>query len=278
MEGPFCGMILTRRTWLARSAVCGLPFAGFGYGSLVEKNRLSVTRTDIPLDPKHAALDGLKLALMSDFHHDDYGSQALVRRAVESVNAEGVDLVFLAGDYISDDASAIVPLCEELKGLHSRLGTFGAMGNHDNWHMHPVLIESLDKAGVRLLVNEMEEFPDFAVAGMDSYWGGRPDLAFALKDVPPEKPILLAWHEPDTFDLHDDPRIALQVSGHTHGGQICAPFYGPILLPDYGRKYPYGLYRRGSSSLFVTRGIGTLSIPARFLCPPEVAILTLRAA
>ncbi|HRQ90871.1 MAG TPA: metallophosphoesterase, partial [Bacteroidia bacterium] len=71
------------------------------------------------------------------------------------------------------------------------------------------------------------------------------------------------------------PRVALQVSGHTHGGQIRAPFYGPVLLPDYGQTYPYGHYRRDATSLFVTRGIGTLTVPARILCPPEVAMLRL---
>ncbi len=270
-------MTLSRRAWLARSAVYGIPLAGFGYGSLVERTRLSVTWTEVPLDPGHAALGGLKLALMSDFHHDDFGSRSLIRRAVEATNAEGVDLVFLLGDYITDDASAIVPLCGELEALRPRIGTFGVMGNHDSWPQHPVLAETLEGAGVRLLVNKAEELPGFAVVGMDSHRGGRSDPSAAMRGVSSGKPVLLAWHEPDTFDLHDDPRVALQVSGHSHGGQICAPLHGPILLPEYGRKYPYGLYRRGASSLFVTRGIGTLSVPVRFLCPPELALLTLKA-
>jgi predicted MPP superfamily phosphohydrolase len=105
---------------------------------------------------------------------------------------------------------------------------------------------------------------------------GFKDSSSYFQNIPADKPILLAWHEPDTFDFYSDPRIALQLSGHTHGGQICAPVVGPLLLPEYGRKYPYGLYRRGTANLFVTRGIGTLTIPARFLCAPEVAILSLK--
>lgn len=270
-------MNLSRRNWLLRSVFYGGGFAGFGYGSGIEKRWLSVTEVNVPLAPRHAALNGLKVALMADFHHDDFGDRRLIRRAVEAIHSRGVDLVFLAGDYISDDPHAIVPLCEELRNLRPRLGTFGVYGNHDRWHADVVLEQTLTHAGVRMLTNDAQEFPEFCVAGMDSYWGGNPTLAHTLSGLPPDKPVLLAWHEPDTFDLHSDPRIVLQVSGHTHGGQICAPFIGPILLPEYGRKYPYGLYQREGASLFVTRGIGTLTIPARFLCAPEVAILSLRA-
>ncbi len=268
-------MNLSRRNWLLRSVFYGSPVLGFAYGSGVEKQWLDVTRTEVPLHPRHAALAGLKLAVIGDFHHDDFGDDRLIRRAVETVNAEGVDLVFLVGDYISDDPAGIEPLCEELKNLRPRLGTFGAWGNHDRWHAGRTLVQALSHAGVRMLDNAAQEFPGFCVAGMDSYWGGRPKLAETIGPLPADKPVLLAWHEPDTFDLHRDPRIALQMSGHTHGGQICAPVVGPILLPDYGRKYPYGLYQREGASLFVTRGIGTLTIPARFLCAPELAILSL---
>lgn len=268
----------TRRDWLAR----GLCFAGvaggpgsFGYASIIEKRWLDVTRTVIPLSERHAALDGLKIAVMADFHHDDFGDANLIRRAVETINNEKVDIVYLLGDYISEDVTAIVPLGEELRKLRSKFGTFGVMGNHDRSHMAPILLETLKNSGVRTLINQAEEFEHFAIAGMDSFLQGRPDMSFALHKIAADKPVILGWHEPDTFDTHADPRIALQVSGHTHGGQICAPLYGPIFLPLCGKKYPYGHYRCNERSLFVTRGIGTLTIPARFFCPPEVALLTL---
>jgi predicted MPP superfamily phosphohydrolase len=266
-------MKLSRRKWLGRSLFYGSGFAGFGYGSLVEKRWLDVARHHIPLTESHAALEGLKIAVMGDFHHDDFGDEELIGRAVKVINDEQVDLVYLVGDYISRDAAAIVPLCEVLRDLRPTLGTFGVMGNHDAWHLAPVLLETLENAGVRMLINDAQEFAHFGVVGMDSFWGGRPDLPFALNKITAGKPVILGWHEPDTFATYDDPRIVLQVSGHTHGGQICAPFYGPILLPEHGRKYPYGHYRRGDSSLFVTRGIGTLTLPARFFCPPEVVLL-----
>lgn len=268
-------MKLSRRKWLARAVFYGGGIGGFGYGSVIEKRWRGVTRQVIPLSPQHAALNGLKIAVMGDFHHDDFGDNGLVRRAVKAINEENVDLIYLVGDYISNDPSAIVHLCEELNNLRSTLGTFGIMGNHDCWHLAPILLTALEDAGVRMLINQTQEFDNFAIIGMDSFWGGSPDLSFALGKIDPDKPLILGWHEPDSFDTYTDPRLVLQVSGHTHGGQICAPIFGPLLLPEYGRKYPYGHYHREHSSLFVTRGIGTLNIPARFLCPPEVAVLTL---
>ncbi|NRB74059.1 MAG: metallophosphoesterase [Verrucomicrobiales bacterium] len=267
----------SRRDWILRSIFFGTPLACFGYGSLIEKHLIDVTRADIPLKPEFGSLDGLKIALMSDFHHDDFGDNAFIARAVQTVNDEQVDLVMLAGDYISDDRAALEPLFNELRHLRPGIGTFAVLGNHDRWHLHNSLFALSEDAGVRLLINEAVEYDNFIISGIDSCWGGRPNLEVTLKPTHPDKPVITGWHEPDTFDTYNDPRIILQMSGHTHGGQVCAPAIGPILLPQYGRKYPYGHYQQGDGSLFVTRGIGTMTIPTRFLCAPELAILTLKA-
>lgn len=268
-------MSISRRKLLARFAIYGTPFAAFGYGSLVERNLVSITEKTLSLPNRHKHIAGLKIAVMGDFHHDDWGSDRLVSSAADEINDRNVDVVILVGDYISDDVSAMEPLSAALSELRPRLGTFAVLGNHDCWHFDPAIPRLLDEAGIQLLVNEARDLGDFAIAGIDSLWGGRPDLNFALKQIHKEKPVLAGWHEPDSFDSYEDPRVVLQVSGHTHGGQVCAPFFGPIILPEYGRKYPYGLYPGSDRSLFVTRGLGTLNIPARFFCPPEVAILTL---
>ncbi|MDB4359092.1 metallophosphoesterase [Verrucomicrobiales bacterium] len=271
-------MTISRRNLLARLAFYGAPFAAFGYGSQVERNWLDITRSDLPLASRYDHLDGLKIAVMGDFHFDDWGSRRLIASAVKAINEESVDAVLLVGDYISDQVGAMEPLCEELSHLKSKSGVFGVLGNHDCWHFDKAIPQRLEEANVRLLVNGAADCGEFAIAGLDSYWGGRPDIEFAVKDLDPEKPVICGWHEPDTFDYYEDPRTILQVSGHTHGGQVRAPICGPLLLPKYGRKYPYGHYQKKESSLFVTRGIGTLNIPARFLCPPELAILTMRKA
>lgn len=268
-------MVVSRRKWLARALVYGTPATAFAYGSAIEKSRLAVNELDIPLSPRFSGLEGLKIALMGDFHHDDWGSDALVLEAVDAVNRRAVDLVFLVGDYITEHVSAMEPLCSALSGLRSRLGTCAVLGNHDSAHFDSAIPRLLRESGIRLLVNETLEHPEFTVAGIDSVVAGRPDLPFALKGVASDKPVILGWHEPDTFDTYDDPRVALQLSGHTHGGQIRAPFFGALLLPAHGKKYVFGHFRENERSLYVTRGIGTVDIPARFLCRPELAILTL---
>lgn len=268
-------MKISRRAWLTRLAIYGTPAAAFGYGSLIERQCVSITEKLVPLSDRHKHISGLKIAVIGDFHHDDWGSDRLIRSATRQINDHAVDAVILVGDYISDDVAAMEPLCSGLSELRPRLGTFAVLGNHDCWHFDPAIPELLGKAGIHLLVNESRDLGEFAIAGLDSFWGGRPDFPFALREIDKDKPVLVGWHEPDLFDSYDDSRVVLQLSGHTHGGQVCAPLFGPILLPRYGKKYPYGLYRDGDRSLFVTRGIGTLNIPARFVCPPEVAILTM---
>lgn len=265
-------MQFSRRKWIKRSLLVGGGAVVLDAG-VIEKHWLSITRLKIPLAPAHSALDGIKLAMMSDFHHDDFGDSSLVRRAVQVINKESVDLVCLLGDYITKDISGMAPLCKELSALRPRLATIAIYGNHDRGHWEPAMDQALLSTGAQILSNDSLDFSDFSVAGIDSCLRGKPDFARTLKKIPKNQPVILARHEPDYFDRHKDPRIAMQISGHSHGGQICLPLYGPLFLPRMAHKYPYGLYRDGSDQLYVTRGIGTLTAPIRFLCRPEVAIL-----
>lgn len=255
----------------------------FGYGSLIERRFPVIERVTCPLPPRHGGLDGLTIALMSDFHHDDFEDDTLMGRAIEATNALNPDLVMLTGDYISRDPAGLEMLGEHFGNLRARLGVFGCLGNHDQWVNGPKITAKLERSGVSTLVNAATELrapatgERFLLAGLESAWDGDPNLAKTLRGAPSDLPVLLGWHEPDPFDTVEDDRVLLQMAGHTHGGQVCAPFYGAIRLPSYGKKYVAGLFERGGRRLYVTRGIGAMGVPVRFCCPPEIALLTLRA-
>lgn len=258
-------------------ATAGVGTGGFGYGGLIEKTALKTEMVTCAIPEKYQHLHGLKIGLLADLHFDEYGDSALVHHAVKVINQEKVDLVMLAGDFVSDKAASLEPLGEILKDLRAGIGVFAVLGNHDHWMGREHAVKFLKRSGIRLLKNESEDLGDFLIAGQESAWGGRPDFSKIPSRSAVDKPIILGWHEPDTFDWYEDDRVILQLSGHTHGGQICVPGYGPVLLPFLGKKYSAGLYQRGSGNLYVSRGLGVITIPARFCCPPEVTLLTLES-
>ncbi len=268
---------LSRRRWLIGAGGLGGATGCFAYGSLFERNRITRESVVLSLHPGHEALAGRRIAQLSDLHYDDLGDPGMIREAVERTNAEKPDLVFLTGDFISHDPGVLDELSEHLSELRASLGCYAVLGNHDHWSGSALAARFLAKSGIRLLREEWESIAGFTIVGLDSAWGGNPDVEAVLARAPRDAPILLAWHEPDTFDWYEDDRVALQLSGHSHGGQIRAPFVGPLILSRYGRKYRSGLFHRGSSRLYVNRGIGVITIPARFLCPPEITILDLKA-
>ncbi len=276
--------LITRRAVL-RVAALGATFATpYAYGATRGRSGLVVEQSTCPLLPEHAKLDGLRVAVMSDFHFDETLDGDLVDDAVALSNAQDPHIVLLPGDFVSHDALAARQFAPHLKSLRSQLGVFASTGNHDHWSSVQVVTDALSKNGVEILRNESRILnysgQDFAVIGLDSVWGGHPDPRDATKDLPKEMPRILSMHEPDYFDVYpvrDGPRPILQVSGHTHGGQICAPFIGPLLLPSWGKKYAAGPFGEAGARLYVTRGIGTIGPPARFFCRPEVSLITLKA-
>jgi uncharacterized protein len=278
---------LSRRSFLRRllrasaaTAIAGL--GGYGYSSQVETQWLAIEEVTLPIPKLPAALEGLRIALLSDFHLYPYTQLAFVREVVERTNALAPDLVVLGGDYVLEDAAAIDDLAPVLASLSSRYGVYGIVGNHDLWTDVRTVTAGFAAVGLPLLRNAGVPISIGAstlyLAGLDDGWSGQPDLDTALASAPPNAPVVVLMHEPDFItQIAADGRVAVQLSGHTHGGQVRLPSIGAPILPRYGQIYDQGRYRVGESWLYTTRGIGVIGPPVRFNCRPEVSLLTLAA-
>jgi predicted MPP superfamily phosphohydrolase len=257
--------------------------AALGDAFLIEPGMLWVTRRDIRCRRLPPGLDGLRIGLLADFHFRPGKDDELMEKAVSRMNDEQLDLIALAGDYVTRDAADLPPLLRILGKATAKHGVFAVMGNHDGWHPgRGFTRRSFERAGIPFLINQHSLLgihgEALTVAGTDFVWLGKPDPAATLKGIAAHTPVLALVHEPDFFDAMTAHReIMLQVSGHTHGGQCRVPLvgYAPRKV-DHGRKYIQGGFSRGGSNLFVTSGIGTVGPRVRFACPPELAVLTLR--
>lgn len=288
MKAPIAGTPLTTPSRLNRRNALRLITAG-AVGSLVdacwiEPGQLSLTHQDMACRKLPASLDGLRIGLLSDFHYRPQQDAELMDKVVARVRRENLDLIALTGDFMSEDPTVLTPLLAHLGAMHATHGIFAVMGNHDGWNGSPARIRhQFEQAGISFLINQHSLLSirgeSLAVAGTDFVWLGTPDPARMLKGIPAETPVLALVHEPDYFDtLRSHREILLQLSGHTHGGQCRVPLvdYAPKTV-KYGSKYVYGGFASGDSNLFVTRGVGTIGPRVRFACPPELAVLTLRA-
>jgi predicted MPP superfamily phosphohydrolase len=273
---------------LGRRNAMKLLFGGaagsFANGFWIEPGRLSVTRAEISCPRLPSALDGLRIGVMADIHFKPDQDEALLEQAVATLNREKPDLIALPGDFMDEDPAVIGPMLDLLKKLAPAHGVFASMGNHDGWAFDgSAMRRRFERAGISFLINRNHGIrvrnEKLAIAATDHVWLGKPDPAATLRGIAANTPVIALVHEPDYFDELTQRRdIQLQLSGHTHGGQCRVPFvdYTPAKVA-YGRKYIHGAFESGDSRLFVTRGVGTVGLRVRFACPPEVAVLTLRA-
>ena len=275
--------VLTTAMYAATGA-CLAALGGYVYCTNVEPSWLEVEHVTVPLRLP-TGLEGLRVAQLGDLHLYPFTPLRLVRRAVDMVNELGPDLVLLTGDYVTggyvnDSAEAISDLAPVLAGLDPTYGVYAILGNHDLWTDATTIRRGLEKQGIPVLVNQARTIQVgrelLAVAGLDDAWSGTPNLISALEGVPDGPPVILMMHEPDVADrLALDGRVSLQLSGHSHGGQVRLPGRGAPVLPYLGRKYDQGLYRVGHMWLYTTRGIGVVAPPVRLNCRPEVTLITL---
>jgi len=257
--------------------IAGGASAGLlAYGALVEARRLVIERRTIALPHWPESLVGFRIVLLGDFHLRDGYSLRLSERAIAAALDAEADMVVLIGDFVGywklESAAMLGNLLEPLLLMDGNV--VAVPGNHEYWAGGPELIAPvLDELNIRLLRNEHWKHQGIQWIGIDSANIGVDDPGKAFHGVG-DGPRIVLWHEPDPVDRLPF-RADLQLSGHSHGGQWRFPFWTPMHTAN-GVKYDQGFYPRdGEPALYVTRGIGTTGPPARFMCPPEVAILTL---
>ncbi len=241
--------------------------------------KLSIERVHLTLPNLPPALDGLVIAHLSDFHHSAVVPRSYLDEVVACCNALQPDLIVLTGDFVAADPRYADPCAEALAALTAPRGRFAVLGNHDHKVDARRVTEALRGVGITVLLNEGEElYPGFWVVGLDDAARKHADLpgTMARLQNAPGDVVLLLVHEPDLADEVQHYPVTLQLSGHSHGGQIRLPLLTYFTLPRLGRRYWRGLRRVGSLWLYTTRGVGMSDLlPLRLNCPPELTLLTL---
>jgi len=283
---------MTRRSFLRRAKFLAAAIT-VGAGSGVMSTALEapvIEYVDIRLQRLSYAFDGFRIVQLSDLHYDPLIDGPIIRYAVAKANELNPDLVVLTGDYITQHrlyrqgqwADLAEPCGRLLQGLRSRLGTFAVLGNHDLITDPNVVTAALEGNGVRVLRNLSVPFERgrarLWLAGVDDVLEKGNNLDETLKNIPNPEPIIVLVHEPDYADVVSRSQADLQLSGHSHGGQIRLPFVGVPYLPLLARKYPWGIHKVRSMFVYTNRGLGTIAVPLRLNCPPEITVITLKTA
>lgn len=268
---------------------------------------LSIERLTVKIADLPGSLQGTKLVHLSDLHYDGLRlSEPMLEQAIAISNEAEPDMVILTGDYVTDDPSPVHQLVLRLKHLQSRTGTYAVLGNHDIYYKRSQaeVTGAFNSIGIKILWNEIA-YPlgtELPLVGLADYWSKEFNPKVVMSQLDPAIPRIVLSHNPDSAEVLQKWRVDLQLSGHTHGGQIVLPGIGPVVahykklvrhLPRKVRRWiPFlradctkvvrhwewseGFHQIGNNQLYVNRGLGTYA-PGRLFCPPEVTVITLQA-
>ena len=278
--------MLNRINWIKGAAVAlgSAALAGAGalmYARFIEPEWFEVKRVSLVLPRLPREFDGYRIVQLSDLHLDGVMTRERLMQVVALVNAESPDFVAVTGDFVSGGVGAnaddlIVPLRE----LTPRDAKAGVTGNHDQ-REHTLLVPRiLKESGLINLNNAVHTIArgdaSLHIAGVDSMFRWRARIDQVLKQLPEDGAAILLAHEPDFAVVSGSTRrFDLQLSGHTHGGQVRLPLLSRFGLPKHGKRYVMGLYLVYGMLLYVNRGLGMTSMHIRFNCRPEITVITL---
>ncbi len=264
----------------------GVLLGGAVYARKVEPEEVEVVSVPLILPWLDERFDGYRIVQVSDLHADDWMTPGRVLNLVDLVNAEEPDLVLITGDFatysrLRSKIRHVPDLVVPLKRLRAPDGSFAVLGNHDHKTNAQVIRRVLAASGVTELCNTVLTVrrggASLHLCGVDSALEGVSRPERVLERLPKEGAAILLAHEPDVADeVAATGRFDLQLSGHSHGGQLGLPLLRFPFLPKLSRKYPVGLYRVGKMFLYTNRGLGAHP-RFRFACRPEITVFTLRA-
>jgi hypothetical protein len=266
-----------RRRFL-RAGAAGLaatPFLMCGYGAAHAGRQYEIEEIRLPFGRP------LRVVQLTDIHAGIFMTREDMRRYVDKVIDLSPDLFFLTGDYVSNSVVFLAGCLEEMGRVRARWGTFATLGNHEHWVANLGELRAIfTRHRIPLLQNEHRVIATgqgpVAVAGIDDLRSGRPDLGAALSGLDPAIPTILLSHRPEIFPRAAAAGVDLTLAGHYHGGQVKLALPGMELSPAHLRTpYPEGLFRKGASHLYVSRGIGTTFTPVRLNAPPEITLIHL---
>ena len=292
---------ISRRKFLKRllwsSALVGS--AGFIYPSFIEPRHAQVRRIQLSIQGLPNALNGLTIAHLTDLHRSRVVSTAYLAKCIAMANALSPDIIAFTGDYLTrsshlgllgelafeDDvppAEHVRQCAQCMSSARAKYGIFASLGNHDHWFDGDAVTKTIEAVGIPVLRNTNRRVringEPLAIVGLGDLWTEGVDMRGAFRNV--DSPFtLVLMHNPDSFEHWSREGSHLILAGHTHGGQVNIPLLGPLVVPSrYGKKYAHGLFTRGEARMYVSRGIGLISPPVRFNCPPEIALFQLQKA
>jgi uncharacterized protein len=261
---------------------CILLFSSSVYAHKIEPNWFEITQHDIALPQLDPLFNGYRIVQISDLHAGDGTNRSQLENVVAVVNAQSPDLVVITGDHITRIPKRHLELLDTLAQLHPRDRVISVLGNHDVANNPAPLRKVLDQAGVMLLENTIytlnRQGASLHIAGVGDVFFGQAKLDQVLAQLPTTGAAIMLAHEPDFADqTAATGKFGLQLSGHSHGGQIRIPFLSGY-VPLLAEKYPRGKYQVGKMIQYTNRGIGISKLYARFNCRPEISVFNLVAS
>lgn len=280
--------LVSRRSFIKKTMYYTLGIVGsIGlsgvYSRWVEPHFIETTHIDISLPGLPKSFHDFRICHFSDLHLGFSIEVSDLPSLVELIQSNHPDCICFTGDLFDKDLSGVSKTAKYLSQLDAPYGKYAVLGNHDNWGNRESVQSVWRKANFKILHNKHDllrkQTDSLYIAGVDDPWVGKPDIQKALKGIPKDACTILLAHEPDFADEFSRFPIDLQLSGHSHGGQVRIPLIGALYTPPYSSKYPNGLYQVPNTPLqvYTTRGIGMTRLPLRFNCRPELTMITLKS-